>query len=190
MDTSQWFYGRDGAQHGPIAEAELRRLAEAGELRPHDLVWREGMAQWQPAQDVPGLFATVPLGPPPIPPAGQPPGAYAPPGYGPGSPIQYAGPYQRPPAPPGLGDDAGVRMLLPVGRSAWAIVSGYCGLLSLLCWLLGPVAILTGVMAIRDMKIHPERHGMGRVITGFILGGVGTLILCFYGLSLMRGLLR
>ena len=63
----------------------------------------------------------------------------------------------------------------------------YCGLLSLICWILGPAAILCGVMALRDMKLHPERHGMGRVWTGFILGGIGTLILCMFG---VRRLLR
>lgn len=51
-------------------------------------------------------------------------------------------------------------------------------------------AIRHSVMALRDMKLHPERHGMGRVWTGFILGSIGTLILCFYGLTVMRRLLR
>ena len=176
MTDAQWFYGRDGAQHGPITDADLHRLAQTGELRPADLVWRDGMPQWQPAQEVPGLFPDLPLGPPPLP--------------TPGSSLPYAGPTHRPPPPPGIGDDAGMRMLLPVGRSFWAIAAGYCGLLSLLCWILGPAAILCGVMALRDMKLHPERHGMGRVWTGFILGGIGTLILCFYGLTVMRRLLR
>ena len=173
MSTPQWFYGRDGAQHGPVPEEELRRLATAGDLRPHDLVWTTGMPQWQPAQQVPGLFGAN--APPPLPtihPAG--------------SAIPYASPHERPPAPPGIGDDAGMRMILPVGRSGWAIAAGYCGLLSLACWILGPAAILCGVMAIRDMRLHPERHGMGRVLTGFILGGIGTIILCFYGIMLMR----
>jgi hypothetical protein len=177
MDTPQWFYGRDGVRHGPVSEEELRRLAGEGELRTHDLVWRDGMATWQPAGQVAGLLPDVALTPPPIP-AGPP-----------FAPIGYANPQQRPPPQPGAGDDAGMRMLLPVGRSGWAIAAGYCGLLSLACWILGPAAILCGVMALRDMKIHPERHGMGRVITGFILGGVGTLILCAYGLTFMRRLL-
>src|SRR5439155_1847526 len=142
------------------------------------LVWREGMAQWQAAQDVPGLIADVAVGPPPLPPAG----------HARGAPIHYAHPTHRPAPPPGIGDDAAMRMLLPVGRSGWAIAAGYCGLLSLLCWLLGPAAILCGVMALREMKMHPERHGMGRVWTGFILGGIGTLILCIYGSVMVRTL--
>ena len=31
-----------------------------------------------------------------------------------------------------LGDDAAMRMLLPVGRSGWAIAAGYLGLFSLI----------------------------------------------------------
>ena len=164
------------AQHGPVPEEELRRLASAGDLRPHDLVWTAGMPQWQPASRRPGLSgATVP--PPPS------------------RRITRAGSRRSPtpartsparPRPPGIGDDAGMRMILPVGRSGWAIAAGYCGLLSLACWILGPAAILCGVMAIRDMRIHPERHGMGRVITGFHPGRLGSIILCFYGIMLMR----
>jgi hypothetical protein len=177
MDTLQWFYGRDGVRHGPVSEDDLRRLAGAGELRAYDLVWRDGMPNWQVAAEVPGLFPQA-SAPPPIP-AGLP-----------LAPIAYANPQHRPPPVPGAGDDAAMRMLLPVGRSGWAIAAGYCGLLSLMCWILGPAAILCGVMAIRDMRLHPERHGMGRVITGFVLGGLGTLILCAYGLTVMRRLLH
>ena len=31
-----------------------------------------------------------------------------------------------------IGDDPAIRMLLPVGRSGWAIASGYLGLISVL----------------------------------------------------------
>ncbi|CAA6694112.1 MULTISPECIES: DUF975 family protein [unclassified Lentimonas] len=43
-----WFYEKDGAQQGPISEAELKSLVEAGTLAAHNLVWREGMADWSP----------------------------------------------------------------------------------------------------------------------------------------------
>ena len=188
MNTPQWFYGRDGAQHGPVSEDELRRLVDAGQLSAHDLVWREGMADWQPAQDVPGLLDVVAVGPLPIPPPGQAPRQHSA-IQAPGGPIGYARPHEYHPPPPGVGDNAGMRLLLPVGRSGWAIAAGYCGLISLGCWLLAPAAILCGVMAIRDMKMHPERHGMGRVITGFVLGGIGTIFLCLFGARILSRLL-
>jgi len=77
-------------------------------------------------------------------------------------------------APP-IEEDASMRMLLPVGRSGWAIAAGYLGLLSPLV-LPAPPAIITAIMAFRDMRRHPEKHGMGRAIFGLVAGGIVTLI--------------
>ena len=41
---------------GPVVSAELRRLASTGEIRPEDLVWREGLTEWTLARNVRGLF--------------------------------------------------------------------------------------------------------------------------------------
>lgn len=43
-----WYLGRDGQQFGPVNDAEFRRLFEARQLLPTDLVWREGFDEWQP----------------------------------------------------------------------------------------------------------------------------------------------
>jgi hypothetical protein len=110
-----------------------------------------------------------PNGPPPggsnpfadFPPAGQPP-----PGF-PGSPY---GPPQR------LEDDPAMRWVLPVGTSGWAIAAGYLGLFSLLC-LPGPLAIICGLMAIRELRRNPRLSGWGRAILGLVLGTLGTLVL-------------
>jgi hypothetical protein len=187
MAGSQWFFGRNGVHHGPVSDEVLRRMVDSGELRPDELVWREGMAAWQPAQEVPGLLDVVAVAPPPLPGPGEGPRVGTP-TYMPGSPLGYARPNQTQAAPQGIGADAGMRMILPVGRSGWAIAAGYLGLLSLGCFFLSPVAIVCSVMAMRDMKLHPERHGMGRVITGFVLGGIGMIILCVFSFSLMRRL--
>src|SRR5262249_27606612 len=73
-----------------------------------------------------------------------------------------------------LGDNAGMRMLLPVGRSPWAIVSGYLGLLSIL-FVPAPLALITGIIAIVHMRMNPKMHGMGRAIFGIIMGTLGTI---------------
>jgi serine/threonine protein kinase len=65
--ATQWYYSRNGSNHGPVAGAELRALAVAGKLLPTDLVWKEGMALWQPASKVKGLFQQVAKVPPPPP---------------------------------------------------------------------------------------------------------------------------
>ena len=42
----EWYLARDGKQHGPVTDAEIRKIVELGHLRPTDLVWRHGMAEW------------------------------------------------------------------------------------------------------------------------------------------------
>ena len=48
----EWFLARDGQQHGPISAAEMNKIIELGYLLPNDLVWRQGLAEWQPAASV------------------------------------------------------------------------------------------------------------------------------------------
>ena len=43
-----WYYAHQGAQVGPIASGQFEELVRAGRVTPDTLVWREGMAQWQP----------------------------------------------------------------------------------------------------------------------------------------------
>lgn len=86
-----------------------------------------------------------------------------------------------------LHKDPAMRMLLPIGRSPWAIAAGYAGLFAATCFL-APLALLLGVIAIYDLKRHPEKHGWGRAIFGTVMGGLGTLILVFvFGAALLNG---
>ncbi len=75
-----------------------------------------------------------------------------------------------------LNDDnnSAIRMLIPVGRSGLAIAAGYAGLLSFIPGV-GLAAIVLGVLALRDIKAHPEKHGAGRAWTGIILGVIFSL---------------
>jgi hypothetical protein len=43
-------------------------------------------------------------------------------------------------------------MLAPINVSPWAIASGYLGLLTPLCGVTGPFALLTGILALRQIK--------------------------------------
>ena len=49
QSENQWFIARDGQQHGPVSDVEIKKLAELGHLRASDLVWRQGFADWRPA---------------------------------------------------------------------------------------------------------------------------------------------
>jgi len=80
--------------------------------------------------------------------------------------------------PPDLGEDAMVRMLIPVGRSGWAIAAGYAGLFAVL-FFPAPIALVLGLVAIWDIRKHPKRHGMGRAIFGLVMGAVFTLLMLF-----------
>ena len=42
-----WYYAESGQQRGPVTDAELNGLVQAGSIRDDTLVWREGMADWQ-----------------------------------------------------------------------------------------------------------------------------------------------
>jgi len=77
MAAVEWFYAKDNKQLGPVSAAELKQLADAGTLRPDDLVWREGMDDWQPARKIKGLFEEAA---PPPPSGARPPRPAAPAG--------------------------------------------------------------------------------------------------------------
>jgi hypothetical protein len=94
--------------------------------------------------------------------------------------IAQAVPGLLPPALPAksIAGDPAMRMLLPIGRSFWAIASGYLGLLSILL-IFAPFALITGILAILDIKKNPEKIGMGRAIFGIVMGALFSMILLF-----------
>jgi hypothetical protein len=96
----QWYYSKNGTQLGPISEGELRSKLASGEVSPTDLVWKEGMSDWQPSARVAELasIAAIPSATSPIPPSlgNVPPSPYSPPqsqpapAYPPGQ-VTYVG---------------------------------------------------------------------------------------------------
>ena len=99
-----WYFMKDGTQHGPLLEGDLRRMALEGSLEREDLVWSEGMDSWLPASEV-GIFEFPAL--PPTPPAPPP------------VPPHYAAPPSYQPAPPTFGGaGADIPNYLP-----WAIAA-------------------------------------------------------------------
>ncbi len=50
---SDWYYSDyERNRHGPVAARDLADLHHAGQLQPDTLVWREGMPQWRPWNEV------------------------------------------------------------------------------------------------------------------------------------------
>ena len=68
----EWYLARDGQQHGPLSDPELKKFIELGHLHPTDLVWRAGFPEWRTASEVfPETEPAAPPPPPPAPPAGE-----------------------------------------------------------------------------------------------------------------------
>jgi hypothetical protein len=87
-----------------------------------------------------------------------------------------------------LGKDPLMRMVMPVGRSGLAIAAGYLGLVSVIPFA-APVALVVGILALRDLRRHPEKHGMGRAIFGVVMGGLFTILLvAILVISILAGL--
>ncbi|MEA3211887.1 MAG: hypothetical protein QOE70_4944 [Chthoniobacter sp.] len=149
---------RDGQEFGPYSADEVNGYLAAGRLLPSDLAKPEGADSWRTLSTLPGV--DIPSSPPPLPP-----------NFASAPPAQL------------LGDDPGIRLLLPVGRSGWAIAAGYLGLFSLIV-VPAPLALIISVIAIRDIRRskaspHPK-YGMGRAIFGLVMGILGTALIAFF----------
>ncbi len=74
------------------------------------------------------------------------------------------------------GDQKMLRMLIPVDRSGLAVAAGYMGLFSFFL-LPAPIALLLGILALRDIGRHPEKVGKPRAIFGIVMGVLGCVFL-------------
>ena len=86
---------------------------------------------------------------------------------------QWTG-YTHMQAPPG--PDPALKLLLPVGRSGWAIAAGYLGLVSVLL-VFAPFALLAGILGLQAIRARPELWGRGRAWFGVIMGSVFSVLL-------------
>jgi hypothetical protein len=54
--AAEWYYARDGERFGPVDFDELKRKAYIGLVGTDDLVWCEGMSDWEEASRIAGLL--------------------------------------------------------------------------------------------------------------------------------------
>lgn len=59
-----WYYVKNGAPAGPISDEELLSKLRLGSILPTTMLWRSGMATWQPALEV---TRTIQVASPPAP---------------------------------------------------------------------------------------------------------------------------
>ena len=91
---------------------------------------------------------------------------------------QYAPPYPlpriaSPAAAVGASPSDPMHWILPTGRSGASIAAGYVGLVSLVIWVLGPVAVGLGIWGLR--KASTGGHGSGRSIFAIVTGLIGSV---------------
>jgi len=63
----QYFAAINGQQAGPFGMSELKLKIQSGQVTRDTLVWKEGMAQWTKADEVPAISGMFGATPPPIP---------------------------------------------------------------------------------------------------------------------------
>jgi hypothetical protein len=68
LPAAEWFIGVSGQQQGPYDLAGLAAQVAAGTLSRDTLVWKNGMAAWTAAGQVPELGNAFAAVPPPLPP--------------------------------------------------------------------------------------------------------------------------
>jgi hypothetical protein len=64
MPDAIWYYADGDEERGPVTESQIRSLIGSGAITRDELVWKEGMDDWVPAAEVPGLWDSAPPAPP------------------------------------------------------------------------------------------------------------------------------
>jgi len=164
MQDVGWYYAANGQRQGPVHFDQLRQMTMSGQIAQGDLVWHEGMADWQPAGSIAALFP-----PPPVQPA------YASP------PPQYQG---YAPAP------VGYQTPMTGGKSYQGMaLAGF--VLSLLvifpCTILG---LIFSLVALNGMKSTPNQEGKGLAIAGTVISTIFLSLACLYFLGVASCMAR
>ena len=158
----QWYYTQYGQQQAPVEQEQLVNWLATGQLSASELVWMDGMSNWLPAAQVPGLASQLP----PSAPAGYP-------GYPQAQPLAYQSPgypgyinYSTPAPASGYASLARAAMIL--GCCSFVVGTFLTGLAALIC----------GWIALNGMKRTGNYQNKGYAITGVAIG-------CFWVLAII-----
>lgn len=86
-------------------------------------------------------------------------------------------PLRPTPNQPDLGKEFG--LLIPLRVEPCALIGGYVALFGIAFWILGPVAVILGLIGRARIKKDDKARGTGRVWTAIILGSIETAFLLF-----------
>lgn len=199
MVQTDWYYARGGRQEGPTDLQTLRDMIASGQLMASDLAWRDGMTGWQAAAEVPALrdafdggggsggalggVGATPTGTTPTGVTGgyaAPQTAYTPQGGYPQQQQQVypsPGPYTQP------GKPYVPPYALPVGYYGGAVGRSYVddarnamivAIIGIFCVgiVLGPVGIVLGHGAKRNMRASGNFDGDGMATAAIVIGWI------------------
>ena len=173
VDT-QWYFARSGQQQGPVSLEVLRQMIASSQLSAGDLVWCEGMVDWQPAAQVPAL--RLPAVAPASTPIASPPPALAP---APAQPVNapYASqPVNRNYASHPVAAPYGARPLpyYPSGQSynGLAVTGFVLSMAGIVVLFMAPVGLILSLVALNGMKNSGNYEGRGLAKAGAIISGI------------------
>src|SRR4051794_15954538 len=144
---ADWYYSKGGQQSGPVSEDQMRQMVASGQVGGPDLIWREGMANWLPASQVPEFGG-----------AGAPAAAAAP-QYG---APQYGAPQPQhgQPGPVGYASPGAVAGPNYAKEAQTAMIYSIVGILC--CGvILGPIGLIKGLNAKKGMAATGNFEGQG-----------------------------
>lgn len=67
------------------------------------------------------------------------------------------------------------KLLVPVNVSGLALTAGWLGFMAFIP-ILGQLAILFGILALRSLSAHPEKSGKFRAWVGIVVGAFWTIL--------------
>ena len=192
----------DSEQAGPFTSGQLRAMWQTGKVNAQTKYCAAGGTSWRPLIDLRTMLESVP---------GQPVRASSPLPTTPsavrqslrfcascgsqlaqkaaicpkcGVPTEIQGSHTA----NQISNNAGMRLLLPVGRSGWAIAAGYLGLFSVI-GLIAPIAIVVSIIAIIDISkskaTNERKYGMGRAVFGLVMGIICTAVWAYFVVPLI-----
>lgn len=150
---SDWFYGKDGTQHGPVSDQEIGTLVASGQIDSNTIVWREGMPDWLPLAQVPEFQSLNQTG--------------------------AADPYGSPQSQPVQPGQTPYTAPIPTdGLSIASLVCGILAIISCYIWgLFGLPAVICGHMSLKKIKNSATPiQGKGMALAGLICGYIGIVI--------------
>lgn len=176
MAEQEWYYAVNGRQLGPVDLDTLRQLLAQQNVQPSDLVWRQGMNNWQPAGSVAECGSSEPtIAPIPVavyPATGAGPAPYGTPGQpAPPAPLPYA-----------------TATTSSQGRATTAFV---ISLLGFFCFgiVLGPISIYLAVRAKANMAQSGDFTGHGLASAALVIGIVDIFVFLL-GVAIQLGVMH